>query len=397
MTKRFFLLWLFLFVIMVASAQDTVIIKPPKFVSFQIAEGLMLPSSKIVNDDTKMSNVVSLNLKLGRFANGQKWEDVYYGMPYWGFGVYKPFYSQHKELGDPFSVYLLQGATLKTFQSGASLNYEVNLGVAFNWNHFDVDHNPYFKALGSRVNAHLGGMLCFKKPLSPLLDLQVGVDFLHFSNGSLRTPNYGLNSVSAMVGMVYHIGKESSAVSSNTLNLTPPLFEKRIVHDLSLFVTTRTVNIDTVDTNLRSKCPDRRFQVVGLNYACLWHNARRFMWGPSLELLYDEASNARITGEVSEATGQYREIVQLGKVSDRFSVGLSMKGELVMPGYSIFANLGYQVRRQCGEKRLYQIYGAKMYFTEGLSASFGVKSNNVTRSQYLYVSIGYSFYRNRKK
>lgn len=386
-----------IFTTMTVSAQDSIQIKHPKFVSFQMAEGLMLPSARIVNEETKTSNVVALNLKYGRYAKGDTPEDLYYGMPYWGIGMYKPFYSLHNELGNPFSVYLLQGATLKTFRSGASLNYEINLGVSFNWNHFDADRNPQFEALGSPVNAHLGGLLYFKKPLSTAVDLQLGVDLLHFSNGSLRTPNYGLNTVSAILGFAYHIGKERATHPSERATRTLPPFEKRTVHDLSIFATSRTVNIDTTGTRLRNKFPERRFQVVGLNYACMWHVARRFMWGPSMEMVYDEGNHSSIHAEVSEGNDSYREVVRLGTVFERFSVGLSLKGELVMPGYSIFANLGYQVLYQGNEKRFYQIYGAKVYLTEGLSASFGVKSNNLTKSQFLYISIGYSFYKYRKK
>lgn len=403
MKKRFFLLPICIFVILsffaitTVSAQDSLKIKPPKFVSFQVAEGLMLPSSKILYDETSMSNVVALNLKFGRYARGGTWEDAYYGKPYWGVGVYKPFYSLREALGEPFSVYLLQGATLKTFRTGVSLNYEINLGVSFNWHHFDADLNPQFEALGSSVNAHLGGSLYLKKTLSSVFDLQFGVDILHFSNGSLRTPNYGLNSVSAILGLAYNIGKERAPRFYEKTPVLLPLFEKRTVHDFSFFATSRTVNLDTAETSLRNKFPDRRFKVFGLNYACMWHVARRFMWGPSMEMVYDEGSNAYINGEYPAEGDAYQEVVRLGKVCDRFSVGLSLRGELVMPGYSIFANLGYQVLHQGGDKRFYQIYGAKFYFTDGLSASFGVKSNDLTRSQFLFISIGYSFYKYRKK
>lgn len=391
MKKSIFLLLMFVCELATASTGDTIKIKSPKFVSFQLAEGMIFPTSRITGK-TQTPNVVSLNVKYGLLAKGDKWEDFYYGMPYRGIGIYKPFYSVHKETGQPFSVYLFQGGGLKTFRSGISLNYEINLGMSFNWKHFDIDERSHFEALGSSINAHLGGMLYLKKPISKRLDLHLGIDVLHFSNGALRTPNYGINSMSAVVGVAYRLHEERPEMKTESPATMPAAFKKRTVHDLSVFVTSRTVNIDTAETKLQSRYPERRFKVVGLNYAYMWHHARRFMWGPSVELLYDEGNKVKIDGEFSEETNICREVVKLGKVSDRFSVGLSLKGELAMPGYAVFANLGYNLlHHNHEEKRLYQIYGVKVYLTEGLSSSFGVRSNHLTHSQFLYLSVGYTF------
>lgn len=398
MNKRIFLLLMFSGWFIAVSAEDSIKIRFPQFVSFQIADGIVMPTSRISNRETRTPNVAALTLKYGFSAKGNQWENHYYGMPYGGIGVYKPFYSMHKEMGRPFSVFLFQGARLKEFKSGVSLNYEINLGASFHWNHYDVTERPNYEALGSSTNAHLGGQLYFSKPLSRRLDLHWGIDVLHFSNGALRTPNYGLNSISAIVELAYKINADKQTATIQDIYCAPPEFEKRTAHEISFFVTSRTVNIDTVDMNLRSKYPERRFRVIGLNYAYMWHNVRRFMWGPSVEMLYDEGNKVAVHGEVSERTGEYKEEVRLCKISDRFSVGLSLKGELAMPGYAVFANLGYNVlHNNREEKRLYQIYGAKVYFTEGLSASFAVKSNHLTRSKYLYLSVGYTFYKSRKK
>ena len=399
MKKRIFLLLIFSCIFISASAEDTIKkVRRPEFISIQMSEGFVMPTSRIINGETKTPNVVSLSLKYGLYSKGDKWEDYYYGMPYTGIGIYKPYYSLNKELGNPFSLFLFQGAELKKFSSGISLNYEINLGVSFNWNHYDIINNPYFEVFGSSINAHLGGNLYFKKSLSDRMDISWGVDMLHFSNGARRTPNYGLNSISANVGVSYNITKGRGIPKSIEEIADPPTFKKRIVHDVSFFVTKRTLNIDTSGVNLISKYLERSFRVVGLNYAFMWHNTRRFMWGPSVEMAYDEGSGVEISGDISDETGIYKEVVELGSVYERLTVGLSLKGELVMPGYSIFGNLGYDVMHgTSNEKRLYQLYGIKVFFIEGLSASLGVKSYNLTNSKYIYLGIGYTFCKYRRK
>ena len=396
--RRMFLIFTIACAFVTASAEDSVKVRHPKFISLKLAEGLVMPTSRIVEKKTVAPNVIALNLKYGLYAKGDKWEDYYYGMPYIGVGLYKPYYSMSKDIGSPFSVFLFQGATLKEFGSGLSLNYEINLGLSFNHNHYDFFNNPYFMALGSSVNAHLGGNLYFKKPISKWFDLHLGMDVLHFSNGAQRTPNYGLNSISSFVGLAYNMAGKYRLNTMSMSDFTAPVFEKRTVHDLSFFLTRRTLNVDTAEVNLRSRYIGRSFKVVGLNYAFMWHNARRFMWGPSMELQYDEGNGMSVSGDVSNETGEYKEIVKLGRLSERLTVGLSLKGEFMMQGFSVFGNLGYEVLSGFQKnKRLYQIYGVKVFLFDGLSSSFGVKSNNLTNSNYLYLGIGYTLYKYPRK
>jgi hypothetical protein len=398
MKKKLFLLPVFACVFLTVLAEDTIKIKNPGFISLQMADGIVLPTSNIINGETETPYVAAFSLKYGFSARGNSWEDCYYGMPYRGVGLYKPLYSMRKEMGDPFSVYLFQGARLKEFRSGLSLYYEINLGMSFNWNKFNILNNAGFKALGSSVNAHLAGNCYFRKKLSENLDLHVGMNITHFSNGAQRTPNYGINSLSPIVEFVYDFNTNKTNLATDGNLFSPPIFEKRTAHDFSFFVTSRTISIDTVETGLRSKYPERRFTVAGFGYSYMLHNLRRFMWGPSVEAVYDEGNNVSVSGNVSEETVRYTEVVQLGRVSDRFSLGLSVKGELAMPGYSIFANLGYDVLcRNRKDSRLYQIYGVKIYFTEGLYSSVAVNSTHITRSRFLYINIGYTLYKNLKQ
>ena len=397
MKRKLFLLLAFACVFVTASADDSIKVVHPKFLSLNLSEGFVVPSSRIVKGKTTAPNVLALNLKYGLYAKGDKWEDYYFGMPYKGIGLYKPHYSMNKEMGNPFSVFLFQGATLKEFGAGLSLNYEINLGLSFNHNHYDVNDNPSFEALGSSVNAHLGGNLYLKKPISKWFDLRLGVDILHFSNGARRTPNYGLNSISSFVGLAYNMTGYTRLSNMSESDFPATAFEKRTVHDISFFVTRRTLNVDTTGANLRSRFVETSFKVVGLNYAYMWQNSRRFLWGPSMELQYDEGNGVSVVGDISGRSGEYKEIVKLGSLSERLSLGLSMKGEFKMQGFSVFGNLGYEVfPGHKKDKRLYQIYGVKVYLFEGLSSSFGVKSNYITNSNYLYLSIGYSFYKSGK-
>jgi hypothetical protein len=124
------------------------------------------------------------------------------------------------------------------------------------------------------------------------------------------------------------------------------------------------------------------------------HRIRRFKWGAGLDVLYDEGRGAFVYGDFSEKTKRYAEIVRLDDLSKRISVGLSLKGELAMPGYAVFAQLGYDVLHGGhDESRIYQIYGLKVYLTKNLFSSLIVNSTHVTHSRFLCINVGYTFYR----
>lgn len=394
MSQRIRLIIFFLLTCASVWARDSIQTKQPQFVSFSVSGGSFLPTSYIDPQGFSRSPGYSaVMLKYGFSARGDRWQDAVYGMPYKGIGVYLPCVSGDKyDLGNPFSVFLFQGGLLKQFSSRWSLHYEINLGVSFNWQHYDAEERPWLKAVGASANIHLGGNAYLKRQLSRHFDLHVGVGLNHFSNGALRTPNHGLNQVAAFVELAYNINPiEEKKKLTEEAKLSPPV-EKKAVHDLSLMVTTRTLKVDTLDTGLRSKYPQERFKVAGLNYSCLFPVSRRVMLGPSIEAVYDESVRAEFWGWRDTETKQYYETVKKGKFSERFSVGLSLKGELSMPGYSIFANLGYDVwHKDKIDPRLYQIYGLKVYLYKDLYGTFGVRSTNLTRSRYLYLNVGYTF------
>ena len=364
------------------------------FLAINLSAGSSLPTKKITSDGKyKTPQFSALTLKYGVKARGDSWQDHFYGMPHKGIGVYLPRFSMRKELGDPFSVFLFQGAQIKRINKNVSFDYEINLGASFNWNRFNAYTDPMFIVFGSSTNVHLAGNWYFNWRLSKRFDLHAGANITHFSNGALRTPNNGLNNVSPFVEIVYNLQKEKTSPNSNGMAYPPPAFKKGTAHDFNLLFTTHTVKLDSAENGLISKYPRQRFKVAGISYSYMFHNTRRFKWGPSMELLYDESVNTTFKGETNPLTGEYREYYQLGKMADRFSAGLSLKGEFCMPGYSIFTNLGYDVYHKDRRKEhFYQIYGVKVFLLDSLFATFSVRSTKLAHSQYLYLSVGYSIF-----
>lgn len=398
MNKKTILYILFAFCCTHLLANDSIKPKLPHFITINTTDGMVFATNDFVSGDYKIPHYSAMSIKYGFSSKGDNWKDYAYGMPYMGIGLYAANFYREKDLGKPFSLYFFQGAQLHRFSPTLSLNYEWNLGGSFNWKHYDEFDNPNNIALGSTVNVHVGANLYMKWQVSTKLDLHAGAGFTHFSNGASSLPNKGLNMAGLFLEMTYHFNREEKKTPEFNPVYTPPKFKKHTAHDLSFLISARNAKVDTVGTGLASPFTNRKFKVLGASYSYMLCNTYRYKWGPSIEATYDESSGITSWRQQHPETGKELDRIKLGSVSDRFSAGLSMKGEILMPGYSIFGHLGYDVLH--GNKldnRFYQIIGVKLYLKEDFYGTFGIRATNFGRAQYLYWNLGYTFKQYRKK
>lgn len=362
--------------------------KTPRFFSLNTTGGIVLPTNEFVNEGC-LPFYGALALKYGIYSKGDSWEDIAYGMPYYGVGLYAAKFSK-KHIGTPISLFVFQGGELAKLSSKWSLNYELNLGMSFNWDSYDRFDNPNNIALGSSVNAHVGANGYFKNKLSPNWDLHFGVGLTHFSNGTQQLPNKGLNLFAPFVELVYNLDPVPATDKKSEMMKPPPL-EKRIDYDLMVTITSRQIVIDTTGTGLPSRLLDHNFKVFGLSYAAMFVNSYKYRWGPSLELVYDESSGVQAWRQMHPDDGLYYDRIKLGPFHKRLTMGLSLKGELTFQRISFFANIGYNFLH--GNKydyRVYQIIGAKAYVKDNIFGTFGIRAGRFSKAQYLYWSIGYT-------
>ncbi|MDH6305243.1 hypothetical protein M2463_002240 [Parabacteroides sp. PH5-13] len=372
----------------VISTPDSISVKKktPRFLALNGMGGLVIPSNDYIRDGNATPSYGSLSFKYGIYSKGDSWKDFAYGMPYYGVGIYTARFFNKKALGNPISLYLFQGGDLKIFNPRLSLKYELNLGMSFNWTPYDVFDNPDNIALGSATNIHVGANVYLKNRLNDKWDLNFGLGLTHFSNGAQRLPNKGVNLFAPFVELVYNLDYEPVNPSKRN-TFTPPTFDKHIDYDIMVTISSRQAWVDTTGTGLPSRLLDKNFKVFGLSYATMFANNYKYKWGPSMELVYDESAGIKVWRQIHPEDGQYYDRVKLGSAYKRFSLGISMKGELTFDRISFFANLGCNLLYG---SRFYQIIGVKAYLKDNIFGTFGIRANNFTKAQFLYWSIGYT-------
>ncbi len=364
--------------------------KVPLFLSGKFAGGQVLRTNDFVAKDYAIDFYWSAALKFGVSSVGNRWQDIAYGMPYYGIALEIVDYGRKKDLGRPVGIYLLQGATIANLTRRLDLKYEWNLGVSTGWKGYDPFDNPYNVAIGSETNVHVGYNAYLNWYAGLGTDIWFGVGLSHNSNGATKLPNAGMNNIMLFIEAAYNFNRQTVRKEYDP-SLVPPPYDKHTASELSFLITSRQVPIDTLGTNMPSHYIDKRFKVFGLNYAFMVAPHYRYRYGLSLDLLYDESSGVTAKRERNPVDGKYYDRIYLGKVRDRFSMGFSARGEIVLPGYTIFANLGVQaVHGNRLDSRWYQVVGVKIYLKENFFGTFGIRTSKFSQASYLFWSLGYT-------
>lgn len=123
-----------------------------------------------------------------------------YNYPDWGFSLlYQDF--DNEFVGDIASInahytfYLLKRKFL----------FRVGQGIALATNPFDIETNIRNNAFGSRLLSSTFFQINYKQQLFEKIGFQAGITLTHFSNGSIRAPNTGLNTIAFNFGVHYKI------------------------------------------------------------------------------------------------------------------------------------------------------------------------------------------------
>ena len=335
----------------------------------------------------------AFSVRFAHEANGKSWKDFAFNMPNVGVGFYMPVFANNPGLGKPFAIYLFSGKTLAQFTDKLGLATEISVGLSMNWNAFDPIKNPENIYIGSRNNVYAGWKVYLEYFLHDCLDLKLGIHLDHFSNGTTRKPNSGVNMVGIGLSLAYHINPPQKGFELRNTFWTPPEFIRHIEHDLQFIFSSRQLEFPTAITKLPLPYVDKNFIVLGLAYSPLISNGYRFKWGPSFHFTYDESSGTTAWGEQHPVTEKWSEHVALADFSDRLSFGIALRGEInILPVASVFAVVGYNVyNKHHYDKSLFQTIGIKILPKNNFSFAFGVNANDFCNARFLHWSFGFTF------
>lgn len=127
-------------------------------------------------------------------------------------------FGNRAELGSVFAYY--PSINFKLWGNNNFKGYcQIGNGIAYINNPFDVNSNPNNNAIGSHWNSMIILRFEAKIKLLERLYLNLGPQLFHYSNGSAKAPNAGINNLSIGLGLKYRFTED-------------PVYEKKNINEL---------------------------------------------------------------------------------------------------------------------------------------------------------------------
>lgn len=337
-----------------------------------------------------MNHAIAYDLSYSFEAAPGSLQSSIYADAYQGIGIVH--HEFNKELGNPNTFYIFQGAPIARISSRLTFNYEWNLGLTFGWHPYNSDTNPDNKVIGSKVTAYIYANLYLRLLLNKDIDFMAGVSLTHFSNGNTKYPNSGLNVFGVRMGLAYYINRDQNIKKRSEYIASK--FKKHISYDLVFFGAWKRRGI-ALDDGLYAL--PNAYGVFGFNFNPMYNFNPWFKTGASLDYIYDSSANLYLEDYVipyGSNSSDESEFDHIRKPSafKQMALGLSYRLEFVMPYFSINIGLGSNILNNKGDlSGIYQTIALKMGVTRNLFLHIGYNLRKFKNPNSLMLGIGYRF------
>lgn len=358
--------------------------------------GYIFPTSSFLRGENYMSkqlkSAYSAHLKYSFQLQPGTAADRVYGGAYQGIGIGYFDFDNHQEIGTPVALYLFQGGRIARFTPRLSLNYEWGFGVSFGWKPYDASYNYNNTVIGTKANAYLNAGLHLNWIMSTRFDLNIGAAMVHFSNGNTKYPNTGLNTMDFKIGVAYNFNRESDVLTQPAF---APAFPRHVSYDLTLFGSWRKKAVNVAGGQIPAPST---YAVTGFNFAPMYNFGYKFRAGVSLDGVYDASANVYAKDYISDGSSNERSAFGTPSLGKQLSLGVSARGEFVMPFFTIGIGLGANILHGGGDMQsFYQILALKIDMSRNSYLHIGYNLKDFHEPNYLMLGIGYRFNNKRPR
>ncbi len=304
-----------------------------------------------------------------------RWEYMY-NYPIIGISMWYSNLGNSEYFGSALAVYpFINFPLIKTLSS--SFTFRVGFGLGYIEKPFDRIENYKNIAIGSHINAAANFMLEYSQKIGRRFIFSGGIGFVHFSNGSTKTPNYGINIPSVNAGLAFRLSKENKYLRKKLLpELYPFEFDGKKFIDLNISLGFGIKNMKheygltfyaySLTANIYKQVSYKSKIGVGFEYS--YDGTDYFTFNKNNEDEEDEISK-----------------IQIARPGFHFAY------ELILSRVSLLLNLGFNFGgKQKTEGNLYEKVGVKYHITKKLFAHVTLKANG-GRADYINYGLGYRF------
>ena len=174
------------------------------------------------------SHIKGFELSIASIDNRDKYWNRFYKNAEVGYNFIYLDLGQPKLTGKVFGL----GANFQFRIAGKGNNYlalRLGTGIGYVTKKFDFYNNRQNMAIGSHWNGNIQLGLIYQSKISSRLSLKTGLGLTHYSNGSVSTPNLGINMPSLFLGLQMGYGKVDDKMADSLKAFRPTLKRHQVL------------------------------------------------------------------------------------------------------------------------------------------------------------------------
>ena len=360
--------------------------KPGKVFMLIYNHGYVIPTNVFVKGENRFHRPInsfrSLSLQFSKQTSGNKlWEQLY-NFPRYGAGINISYFPDASYLGVPVSFYSALGIPIKRWNK-FSIFSDMGLGIAFNWNTGKDD--PYNIAIGSPVTLYFNeGLSVEYKSVNGLI-LSAGAGLTHFSNGSVKVPNRGINTISPRVCIGYNFDRAEGEFKHQTI----PEFKKQSDCFISAFGAVRNDYYYGTDVDSLTKYRGVYYGTYGISFAFERLVSRKSVFGFGFMADYYGMANSSVTvenGRLVPHPASFRNGLEIS-VFPSYELVMNKLSAILQHGFYLYRS-DYPFRNPVG----YQRVGLRFNVISDLSVSVYMRLHDYGIADYIEWTLGYKLH-----
>jgi hypothetical protein len=331
-------------------------------------------------ESDRIKSFQTFSLKLSTQTDGKKlWEQLY-KYPDWGISIYMADFFNPEEIGRPLALYGFFNAPFIRWQR-LTFNYELGFGATFNWKSFNPVTNQYNIAIGAGESFIIDAGLNLHYNLTDKMAFAAGFSLTHFSNGALKKPNFGINTIAPEIGLKYNFYKTTGFTSQEV-----PEFNQYNEWLISAFGGVKNLLFDSVNINIIEKYEGAFFPVFGVSSCYNRQISYMSKLGIGATLSYDGSTNAQAAVENNELDPVD------APFSDKIQLSIYPSYELTVNRISLVLQPAYYLYRKKFSNQspaFHQRIGLKYQVTDKVFAGIILRDYAFHVSDHLEWTLGY--------
>lgn len=255
-----------------------------------------------------------------------------------------------------------------------AISFRLGVGLGYISKPFHRIENFKNIAIGSHINAVVNLMFEYSRRLGRRFVFSTGIGLTHFSNGAMKSPNFGINIPSVNAGLAFRLSRENPYLKSKLIpELYPYEFDGKKFFDLNLSLAFGMKDMEEMF--------GRSFNA----WTFFGNIYKRISFKSKIGLGFDFSYDGSDLMILERNHVEYNNNMQI------IRPGLNFAYEMVMSRFSIVANLGmYLSGKERSDGDAYEKLAFKYHLTDRLFTNITLKAH-AARADYIAFGLGYKF------